>query len=279
MGIRMRENRDTDTGSFKKIWDVLSPLVYYYLVYSLAYIVLAFIAKAVSGAGVPDKIKSGDGAAASFLSLLNAAAVILGVLPLLPMLKAQLHRERVFSADKNGKTWKYLITIVIAFTSSLGLNIILILSGLTASSETYNQVAEKQYGTAFGLGLALYGIVSPLAEEIVFRGLVYNRLKKYFNVLISGIASALIFGAWHANLVQALYGSLMGLLLAYMYEYFEDFKIPCLFHAAANILVYSVTYNDRLYETAVSWHNAAALLLIMAAVLVWLERRRRKKLS
>lgn len=72
---------------------------------------------------------------------------------------------------------KSLLTITLAFSSSVSLNILFISLHLTESSETYNQVAAHQYGVILPVGLVLYGIVSPLAEEIVFRGIIYNRMK------------------------------------------------------------------------------------------------------
>mgnify|MGYP000323272126 FL=1 len=61
-------------------------------------------------------------------------------------------------------------------------------------------------------------LVIPIAEELLFRGVVYKRLKLYFGVTPALIGSALIFGIMHVNLVQFLYAAVIGLLLAFVLE-------------------------------------------------------------
>lgn len=66
-------------------------------------------------------------------------------------------------------------------------------------------------------------LVIPIAEELLFRGVVYKRLKLYFGVTPALIGSALIFGIMHVNLVQFLYAAVIGLFLAFVLENRETF--------------------------------------------------------
>ena len=266
-------NANKDISAFKKTWDILSPAVYYYAVYNIAFILLAFLMSLILDTTVGAKLQSRNGYEAMMNVLLNSLAMLFGVLPLIPLLKGQLYRNKYLDAGPKAKPAAYLITIVIAFTSSVGLNVLLILTGFVGKSESYKQVAEKQYGVAFGVGFFIYGVVSPIVEEIVFRGLIFNKMKKYYPMWISVIVSALLFGAWHGNLVQALYGTCMGILLAYTYEKFKDFKIPCMFHAIANISVYTITYNQGLYNVVVRPYNAVVLIGISIVLIVLIEKK------
>jgi len=54
--------------------------------------------------------------------------------------------------------------------------------------------------------------------------------------------SALLFGVFHGNIVQGIYGTLMGLLIAYVYEKYDNFIAPVIIHVAANFSVYILTY-------------------------------------
>ena len=87
-------------------------------------------------------------------------------------------------------------------------------------------------------GLVLYGVISPLVEEIVFRGVLFNRMKKFYSVGRAVVCSALLFGAFHGNLPQFVYGTCMGALIALCYEWTGCFYAPLLFHAAANVAVF-----------------------------------------
>lgn len=108
-------------------------------------------------------------------------------------------------------------------------------------SEKYAQVEAIQYSVSLWVGLILYVIVSPIVEEIVFRGIVYNRMRYFFGVWKAVIVSAVLFGAFHGNLPQCLYGMIMGIIMAVAYEYIGSFAAPLLFHMGANAVVYIVS--------------------------------------
>ena len=76
-------------------------------------------------------------------------------------------------------------------------------------------------------------LVIPIAEELLFRGVVYKRLKLYFGVTPALIGSALIFGIMHVNLVQFLYAAVIGLLLAFVLEKTGKLSMAVFGHIAA----------------------------------------------
>ena len=133
------------------------------------------------------------------------------------------------------------ILFILGGCAALAVNILFVLVGFTGSSADYEQVAEKQFVFPLWAGIILYGIVSPLAEEIVFRGIVYNRLRRQYTKWIAIVGSALLFGLYHGNVVQALYGFVLGVLIAVLYEKYGSFAVPVILHSAANIFVYVVT--------------------------------------
>lgn len=56
--------------------------------------------------------------------------------------------------------------------------------------------------------------LGPFAEEVLFRGLVLRTLRPYGKG-VAIVASALLFGLYHGNIVQIPYAFLVGLVLAY----------------------------------------------------------------
>lgn len=212
-----------------------------------------------------------------------------------------------------------LITVLLAGSSSVGLNVLLSLTGLVQNSASYQDVARSQYGVAFGVGVVLYAVVSPVAEEIVFRGIIYNRMRRYLGewqdkrvqdgraeqqapgsvkrqasgsvkqqmaepgkrsgngrfdiaVTIAVIASGVLFGVYHGNLVQGVYGGCMGILLAYLYERTHAFYIPCLFHATANCVVYVLAQNPALHERIFTFPWCVGLLAISVVMILIVEK-------
>ena len=149
-----------------------------------------------------------------------------------------------------GKFWKKekltlgnaMGIILLGILFSLSLNFLFAVLGFLHSNETYQQVAEKQFSVPLFQALFLYGVWSPLVEEVIFRGIVYRVLRKYLSLSIAVFGSALIFGGYHGNLVQLVYGTIMGVVMALLYEKYETLMAPILFHGAANTAIYVVTY-------------------------------------
>lgn len=163
------------------------------------------------------------------------------------------------------------LTVLLAVSSSLGLNVLLTLTGLVGSSASYQEVAGRQYGVAFGIGILLYALVSPVTEEIIFRGLVYNRMRRYMPCAVAVVVSGVLFGVYHGNPVQGLYGGCMGILMAYLYERTHSFFTPCLFHAAANLTVYVSVQNAALQGVLFTVPVCIALFVISGVGIMLVE--------
>lgn len=279
--------------SFYKAWEVLKPFIIYYVVYNIAFLLIAYaysVAAEYFGGGLREFL---TGNTETLTQLVGGLSMLVGVLPLMPMLRQELAlykepaKNKTFVKSENGesmrqKTWPLSLavplTLILAVSSSVGLNILLSLTGLVQASESYQDVAGKQYSVAFGVGAILFGLISPIAEEIVFRGLVFNRMRRYYPTIAAIVVSGVLFGAYHGNLVQGIYGGCMGILLAYTYERMQSFLIPCLFHAAANLTVYILTYAQTVYrglqDVIFSIPGCMLLFIISAVCICVIERRR-----
>lgn len=100
-------------------------------------------------------------------------------------------------------------------------------------------------------------LLIPVAEELIFRGVVFKRLKLYIGAVPAIIFSALIFGIMHVNLVQCLYAAVLGLGLALLYEKTNLFCIPVIGHIAANLVAVARAETGTLifafYELPALW--------------------------
>ncbi len=79
------------------------------------------------------------------------------------------------------------------------------------------------------------GLLVPLTEELIFRGLLYGRMRTRLQMKQAVLLSALLFAFYHGNPVQILYAFPMALLLAILYERGESLIYPILFHMGANL--------------------------------------------
>lgn len=90
------------------------------------------------------------------------------------------------------------------------------------------------------------GIFGPLVEEVLFRGMVFGKLRRAFSFWPAALISGAIFGLYHMNLVQGIYAGVFGIILAYVFEKTETIWGCYLLHALFNLSSYVIEG----YETA-----------------------------
>lgn len=81
----------------------------------------------------------------------------------------------------------------------------------------------------------LMGVAAPLSEELLFRGILFERLRVALPFFWAALGSAAFFGLVHGNWAQGIYAALMGLVLAWLYEKKGRLREPVLFHSMANL--------------------------------------------
>lgn len=110
-----------------------------------------------------------------------------------------------------------------------------ILHWLPLPAEGYYEVKRVLYRPSLWIQFISMGLVIPVAEELVFRGLGYGRLRRELSAGTANALSAVWFGLYHGNLVQGIYAGFLGALAAAFYEVSDSLWICCLFHGAANV--------------------------------------------
>lgn len=86
------------------------------------------------------------------------------------------------------------------------------------------------------------GIAVPFAEELFFRGVLYQWMRSFMNVWIAIPLNALVFGLLHGNLSVAGATALMGLLLAWFYERSGSLWPSIIIHITNNALKLLLLY-------------------------------------
>lgn len=117
----------------------------------------------------------------------------------------------------------------------IGLNSLITLSGLMETDTSYEATAQALYNMQFWLRLVGLGMIVPIAEELLYRGIIFERLKESFDARIAIGISALIFATVHGNLVQFIYALICGVIFAWLYKEYGTIKAPIFAHATMNI--------------------------------------------
>ena len=113
---------------------------------------------------------------------------------------------------------QWILVAVLGMAASISLNDWIALSGIILIFDGFEQVAEALYGGSILIEFLAIVIAAPLVEELLFRGLVYQRIRVLTGAKTAIILSALYFGIYHMNVVQGIYAFLLGILLAWVYD-------------------------------------------------------------
>ena len=79
-------------------------------------------------------------------------------------------------------------------------------------------------------------ILAPIAEEVFFRGVVFNALRREAGRRWAYVGSALLFAVVHLDLVVLVPLFLLGLALAWLYERTNNLLAPMAMHAMVNAI-------------------------------------------
>lgn len=105
-----------------------------------------------------------------------------------------------------------------------------------------NETQEALLAAQILIQLLGLGMLVPLAEELVFRGLIYTRMKRFFPVKLSIFFSALLFAVYHGNPIQIIFAFPMALALAIVYERGGSLIFPILVHAGSNLTAILINF-------------------------------------
>lgn len=95
-------------------------------------------------------------------------------------------------------------------------------------------------GTVTACFVLLVGVLSPIAEELVFRGVLFGWLRRHVGFWGAGVFSALVFAGAHGIPDIILPTAILGLLFAWIYERTGSLWPAMLAHVAHNLLVTGV---------------------------------------
>lgn len=99
---------------------------------------------------------------------------------------------------------------------------------------TVGAMSEGIVAVPFSVMVLFIGLIGPICEELVFRGLFYNSYKKSGTAFGALILSAVLFGFMHMNFNQAAYAIIIGIILVLLNEAAGSIIASIIFHVVFN---------------------------------------------
>ena len=167
---------------------------------------------------------------------------------------------------KKAPLWTYIAVVLMSVALCMGINNLLYISNLISLSSAYEQTMEALYSPSLGVQILCLGILIPVCEELVFRGLMYKRLREYSGFVVAMLYTAAVFSFMHINVVQAVYAFVMAVVFAFIYEKYGSVKAPIVAHISANIAAVLATHYELFNWIMADKMRSGGLTVLCAAI-------------
>ena len=264
---RFQSKEDLLRNSFSKSLEMITPFALYWLIGALVTMLLAGFIGLVQKTGTEEWARTVRLYSMELSVLVNALAA-LATYPMSYFYykKRKMQDESHIITRRNKKILKTLWPVLVIMGMSFAISLNLFMGYLNFfRTSAYGEVENVQYGVGLIYGLIVFGLITPVAEEAMFRGVLYNSVRRYFGSELAIVITAVVFGLYHGNLTQFVYATLMGLLLAFVYERFHKLEAPIIIHVVANCVVYVVSRVEML-NSLVSNVYALGIFAVLAVV-------------
>lgn len=243
-----------------KIWYIAYPFLFYYAVS----IITMSLCRMVIGEDQSHYVAC---------QLISTAVTIPVMLPMYRQDLALSGYETAHDWFTKEKLFHALFAIVIVACVSIAANNIISMTPLVTLSEGYHEANANFYGSTLALELISSALLTPIIEELVFRGILFGRLKTMLPKWPAIIVSSLIFAVVHYNLVQFLYAFLIGIVLALLMNRANHVYPAIVGHITANLIAVLRTELGLLQHTmdksVFAWVVSIGLLVLGIIFIVY----------
>ena len=117
--------------------------------------------------------------------------------------------------------------------------VVLLLVGENTAPSTINDIGAQVPPVAALAVFVAVAFLTPIWEEAVFRGVIYGGFRRRFGPWAAAVFSALIFAAAHGLPILLPYLVTLGLILAYLYNFYGSLWGSTAFHMTINAIASS----------------------------------------
>lgn len=241
------------------LWDVIYPVGMYLVISNIVMFLLGLVAPANNENYI-------------------VRHIIVSVVSL-PFVLSYYRRPPVYCIESEEKKRIRLEVILLALVAGaafgVALNNLIGLTPLVSWSASYQEVSQAFYGSTLILEILATCVITPILEELLYRGVAYRRLRGWLGILPAILCSSLLFGVMHLNLVQFLYAGLIGALLAWLMEYF-GLTAAIAAHVGANLISVLRSECGILSLSGMGRGGIAVeigIAMVLCVISIWLLRR------
>ena len=220
----------------------LSPLFIFYAVNLAVSVAFVFIISARMGLDVSSPISVEEAVEYSlrYAFELEAAMCLIITALMLPGYLSRERKEHELIYENHLSAADLLRAAAYGVAIYLAVDVLLVIVGGFVDISEFIAVNEEVVSPVFTgtlyLDMLLLGVLSPVSEEIMVRGVLFNRLRGMLDENDAVMLTAILFGVMHlGSVLQMLYTFLMGYIITKAYTKYENILVPILMHSFFNL--------------------------------------------
>lgn len=207
------------------------------MVYMFGYGVMVGVKSAASGV-MPDEMELVNEMTEALYGNLNTILIISGCLTLLFLWIFFLCRKKKLFVETEIRSFPIqYVPVIVVLGIALAAVVTFVLGFLPEDMlEAYAEESQLIIGDSITLTAIISNmILTPIVEEIIFRGLVLTRLKRSVPIVWAAVITSIIFGLAHGQIVWIAYATVLGLILCLVAIQTQSVAASILLHMVFNI--------------------------------------------
>ncbi len=174
-------------------------------------------------------------------------------IPLL-IFKYKKQKKLNFKINKN-----IIFVILVGFSISILLNLIII--NINKLFNINNNLLDYKYLIQTIIASCLLG---PIIEELLFRGVMFNKIKTFNDLNVSILLTTFIFAFFHDSITQMIYAFIIGYICIKLYVEYDTLLVPIIFHISCNLVV------PLLNNFLVNLNYIYTILIIIVSLIIFI---------
>ena len=229
--------------SFKRAWRIVSPIIIYLVIERIVGFTINFYY--IMGRLDEDAVWTETLENQLYLEvydmlskntvLISGIVASIGILIFYRMFQKEL-RKRTYIIEHIGSPYlKYLYVAAIAIGFTLSVNLAINAWGLFKYNFDIAELNQIIYSESLWKQILVIGIIVPICEELLFRGVIYERISQSGNTRSAMILTCILFAFFHGTWIQIIYAFFFSFLMIYAYQRCGSFMAPLCFHIISNL--------------------------------------------
>ena len=213
--------------------------------------------------------------ATSWILLFSSIITILALILIYKIKKRKVKEELLINGTKTiNYLYSFLLGALCWFFNSAVLTLVSSAGVLENQFNNIDNILAPLLEGPIVIAFITVGIIAPIAEEFLFRGVVFNTLQKRFSPAWTIVIQGVLFGLFHLNLVQGSYATILGIVYGYVTYKTKSLWPAIIMHIVNNSMPFIMTiiFGNYNFSTTVSLIQAVVAVVGIAVTLFLVSR-------